>query len=162
MSDDLRPDNSSLDDELARFADQLLAGGGPEKPGLAHMGREHHALEETVVRLDGAFRAAEPDRAMSSRIKANLFKEWQRSGPQAQKPSFWQQRLGLPAALRLQWIVTAAVVGVLVLAYGLAGGFAAPSTGSAGSGSLTINPVWLVGGAIALAGVLALLLWRRR
>jgi len=139
------------DDELARFADQLLVGGGSEKLEIAGEDQELIALEKLVVRLDHAFRAAEPDRAMSSRIKANLMKEWQRSVPTS----------GQPQAAGLAAVAAAVAVALLVLPFLLAGGAITPTPGAA-QNNLSLSPVFVVGGLVVIAGVMGWSIRRKR
>lgn len=162
MPENLNPTGpQTYDDELARFADRLAGGEGPEVPQMAGEDRELAELMDTVVRLERALKADRPDPAMSGRIRANLLKAWEKSGPAADRGSFWSHlwpgRQGRsPAQQRLIGLIAAVVVIVLLLvAYPLisAGGATGPGAGGGGGAGLPVQPAFVVGGLIVLAGV---------
>ena len=164
MTDNRKPQPlDTIDDELASFAELIRSGEEPEKVKMSGQSQELTGLEDVVTRLERLFQASVPDRAMSSRIRANLSKEWANSGPQV-KSSFWSRLFSAPPAMQPR--LAGAVAGLIALVLVLGIGFAGPITGSAGGGDLSkIDPAWLVGGGIVLAaavGVLWFTLSRKR
>jgi anti-sigma-K factor RskA len=164
MPENLKPRDPHFDDdELARFADRVIGGERPEVPDRMDENRELAETMQTVVRLERTLKADQPDPAMSHRIKANLLKEWERSGPAADQGSFWQRlwpdREGWSAAQQRQLaglVVAIGVVALLLSAYPLiiAGGSILPGTGSGGGAGLPVSPAFVVGGLVVLAGAL--------
>jgi len=164
MTDNRKPQPlDTIDDELAVFAERIRAGEEPEKIKMSGQSQELIGLEDVVTRLERSFQASVPDRAMSSRIRANLSKEWANSGPTA-KSSFWSRLFSAPPAMQPR--LAGAVAGLIALVLVLGFGFAGPLTGTSGNIDLTkIEPAWLVGGGIVLAaavGVLWFTLSRKR
>ena len=143
----------TIDDELALFAERVRSGEEPEKVKMSGQSQELAGLEDVVTRLERSFQASVPDRAMSSRIRANLSKEWANSGPSA-KSSFWTRLFSGSPAMHPR--LAGAVAGLIALVLVLGIGFAGPITGSAGGGDLS-NPVLLVGGGIVLAAAVGVL-----
>jgi hypothetical protein len=160
-------EQAQLDDELAKFADQIMGGEQPEVP-LMEEGKNQELAElmETVVVLERVFSAERPDPAMSKRIKANLLKEWEISGPAAQPDSFWKRLWSGEtwAPQRVTGLVSAiGVAALVVIAAALIPSFSGGGLeGSAGNPGSSIDPVPVVGGLVVLAGVLWWLSRRRR
>jgi hypothetical protein len=170
MAENRKPQElDEFDDELATFADLIRAGKEPEKIKMSGQSQELTELEDVVTRLERAFQASAPDRAVSGRIRSNLAREWANSGP-AVKSSFWSRWFTAPSAMQPRLAAAVAgviVVALLVLALPIFGiGTAGPTTGSAGNIDLSkIAPEWFVGGGIVFAafvGVLWLALRRKR
>jgi len=171
MTEILKPENANLiDDELAHFADRILANEEPEMIKMSGQKQELLALEAMATRMDRAFKASEPAKAASSRIRANLVREWQRSGPQAGKPSFWARWLWMPSVTQPQWAGIAAAAAALVLVVFafpiLLSSVTEPLSGAAGNGGqVIIDPAKFVVvglGVIALAGIVWFVRRRKR
>jgi len=170
MTESPKPnDFEKIDDELARFADRVVANEEPEMSEMSGQNQELLALEQTVTRLDRMSRASEPESAMSSRIRANLVREWQRAGQRAGKSSFWSRWLSMPSVTQPQLAgIAAAIVALALVVLALpvlVTGFAAPVAGAAGNLDLSNIPAWFVAvgiGLIGVAGVLWFVFRRRR
>lgn len=161
MPRDMNAQPHPIDDELARLTDQLLDGTGPEMMDMKAQDEELSALMETVRGLDRSFRATQPDRAMENRIKANLIKEWQKSGPQSIRTSIWE-RLFSPPQVATRLVIAAAVLALIILALPLTGSFGGePLKGTAGEANPALSPVWLVGGLLVMTGIVWLITRRR-
>src|SRR6185436_2752324 len=114
MTDNRKPQPlDTIDDELASFAEQVRSGDEPEKIKMSGQSQELTGLEDVVTRLERSFQASVPDRAMSSRIRANLSKEWATSGPQV-KSSFWSRLFSVPPAMQPR--LAGAAAGLIALA----------------------------------------------
>jgi len=163
MPENLTPDDKKKDDELARFADQVIGGGRPEVPEMDGKDQEMAELMQTVARVERAMSAERPDPAMARRIRANLLKEWEISGPTAERSSFWGRLWrgqGSWSSARQRQIaglvMATAVVALVLFSYVLlsSGGL----TGSQTTGSAGLQPVSaaLIVGGLA---VLSVILW---
>lgn len=167
MPESLKPNEQTQDDELARFADQLIGGERPEVPEMEGKNHELAELMQTVVQLERALSTERPDPAMTRRIRANLLKEWEVSGPTAEQGSFWKRLwLGRDAwSSARQRQLTGLVMAIAVVALALFGYALLLPTGPTGPGTATaggLKPVsWalIVGGLAVLSGVL---LWLNR
>lgn len=162
------PENTNLndqkhyDDELARFADQVVGGEQPEVPAMDSSNQEMVELMQTVVSLNRVFKAERPDPAMARRIRANLLKEWEVSGPAAEQDSFWK-RLWSGQMAQPQMVTAIGVAALVVVAAGAVflSSFGSLTTGGSG-GQGPVPTVLIVGGLVVLAGVLWLLSRPRR
>ena len=166
MTDNLTPDAQHHDDELAEFADRLLASDAPETLEMATKDQELLELQQTALRLERAFGSAQPDQAMAARIWANLKKEWRqhKRDSRASADSQWRRSFGFrrlarrqATAFALLAAVVAVVASILLLAPGAPTGDTLPGTAEGQSGLLPV--IVLLG--FALAGVLGWLAWRR-
>jgi len=141
-------------DELARFTDRVMNGEVPPISDPAGEDGELAGLMQTVAGLERTFSASGPDTARARRIKANLMKEWEVSGPSTQRETLWKRLLpGWSAVTRRQ--IAGYAVGVVALlviaaAFFLPGG--APGAASAGGG-VPVPTLLIVGGLAVLIGV---------
>lgn len=69
-----------LDDQLAEFTNQVMAGVSVEVTAAGHspQDREVQELEKVVMRVNKAFRADELDGELAGRIHARLAAEWKK------------------------------------------------------------------------------------
>lgn len=127
------PEQNSLDarrfdDELAEFADRLLAGERPGELELATEDSELYELQQVVVRMHDTFGPGEPDPAMTQRIRQKLVREWRHSeaGRRGAGVSLWDRLRGFvgPGGMApgqvfaLATVVVILVAGVAVLVLG--------------------------------------------
>jgi len=164
MPENVNPrDRREYDDELARFADRTIGGEQPEVTAVGGKDQELAELMVTVASLERSLKADWPDPAMSSRIRANLLKEWEMSGPATEQGSFWQRvwpgREVWSSAQQRQLtglVVAIGAVALLLLAYPLVvpGGETGPGTGAGGGAGLPVHPALIVGGLVILVGAI--------
>jgi len=157
MPENMNPNEQKhYDDELARFADRVISGERPDVPEMAGNNQELAELMETVVSLERVIGSERPDPAMAKRIKANLMKEWEMSGPAAERDSFWKRLWSAGGAApqrQLTGLVTAVgVVALVVVASTLF--LSIPLGGLPGSAPGGVPTALVVGGLVVLAGVL--------
>jgi hypothetical protein len=149
-----------IDDKLANFTDQLLAGESPEE---AEMTEEMRVMAMTVQEIRQAFGDDKTDMAMAARIRASIASEWGKSSSKAAEAPVWRRWLEsvtdlmtVSASSRQFAMLGAAASIMLVFWCALAGSAGGGSvlTGSAG-GLLgnSVVPFAFVGGMVVLAGV---------
>ena len=95
--------NDPLDDQLAAFTDQVLAGNAT-KPDLTLSDRsELRALQDIVLRLHRNLPDTAISRAMSRRIQSRLSARWKAEGPQPRPASVWKRIRDLLLPERQTW-----------------------------------------------------------
>jgi hypothetical protein len=156
-------DAGRYNDELARFADRTIGGERPEVTAVEGKDQELAELMVTVASLERTLKADRPDPAMSGRIRANLLKEWEMSGPATEQGSFWRRlwpgRLGWSSTQQRQLtglIVAIGVVALLLVAYPLliSGNLAGSIPGSGGGLGQSVPWTLIVGGLVILMGAI--------
>jgi cytochrome c-type biogenesis protein CcmH/NrfG len=106
-----KTDDQILDDQLASLTDQVLSGGKIEQIEMDDV--EMERLQDTVMRIQNAFGAEEPDPAMAARIRTRLQMEWKDEW-QLQRHRTWRwPQLALSGALLVLLLVSLALWGKL-------------------------------------------------
>lgn len=114
MTDKLsQPPNRRQEDRLAEFADQALANR-LSQPADQEADPELTELEKTVLRLNAAVRAEQPDPAMKQRVKRKVKIAWQDSRQQSAQPSWLEQLRQAFSRPVVQWALVAAVLLLLI------------------------------------------------
>lgn len=142
---------SNLDDRLADFADQALAGR-VQQPA-SHSDGELLPLEETILRLKNAYPPDPLDEARVKQMLVRLKSRIRREVKETEQP-FWKNWLTRPQAR-----MAVAALGVLLL-LALAFPFLTASGSSTPAAALT--PSLGVYAAAGLAVVIVVILWTKR
>lgn len=99
--------DQELDDQLAGMVDRVLSGEVKERIEMNDV--EGERLQDTVFRIQNAFRPATPDADMAARIQARLQVEWEETRQTHRRPFFRRSRLAVPAALLVLLLVVMAL-----------------------------------------------------
>jgi hypothetical protein len=143
-----------LDDQLAEFTDQILAGGDETQMDEVLDQAELMELQKTVLRLKTAAQAARPSRAVTARVRAQLLLEWKK-GRQPEHPLSKFFTWSWPRLALAGGLAVLSVIAIFTLFFSTPLG--APLMGTAEGPS-----VWAI--VIILAGivVIGLLFWLDR
>jgi hypothetical protein len=107
MAHPTTPTDQQLDQQLADYTDQVLTGRQPtEKTG----GSELESLQETVLLLNTAVRAARPDPTTAARMRKNVLSHWKRPTPAWQFPATWSRPAMVLAGLGALLLVAIALL----------------------------------------------------
>lgn len=157
MDNSFNHESRELDDLLAGFSDKALTGSDMMATKPLAKYDELEKLQKTVLQLQSAVQAAQPNPVTSARIRQNLMEEWQKNMPP--EPSALQRFIAFWSLPRLALV--GCVVAVLALfisnkldmtgADELSGsaGVATPAAAVTGNGSSFL--ILIVFGIIALS-----------
>ncbi|RPI29015.1 MAG: hypothetical protein EHM70_16115 [Chloroflexota bacterium] len=93
MHNQKKPDKRNQEDLLVEFTDRILAASKPEEVEMHQGDPELVEYEKMVVRVVKTYGSEQPGREAAARIRAELIREWRRSG-------YEQKRA---AALKPRW-----------------------------------------------------------
>ena len=141
-----------LDEYLADYTDQILAGKKPGEMTAPDTNLELDKLVKTVSRLVDSLPQGLPDAALRNRIRANLTREWQTKGPPLQR-KIHDYHSSRQVNIRIIWSAVLAVLVIIVISI-----IVAPMIGIELPGAARYPSV-VSGIVIGLVMLLALFLW---
>lgn len=152
MKETIEKKNLEMDDRLADFTDQVLAG--KSKQTESRMDDELRGLEETILRLKRAVTTTELDNVTVKRMQANL-KARLRNEDEKTKMNFWQKWFGTRQSYP-QIVCAACAVVIVVFTT-----FIAPHLTRPGSSMTAVatTPSPFVFIVAMLAGAILLVIW---
>ena len=153
--------NSTQDEELSDFTDQVL--NGQMKNTASDVNEELQGLEETILRLHQNMPSAPLEESTKKQMLVRLNARIRRERGQLEKRSFWTSlldMLGLRGQSRPQFVLALGVIALLIMAVVispvLGTGGSSPTVGTA----LTTSRNILL--PVLLLGLIAIILWAKR
>jgi hypothetical protein len=113
MKNQSGPETTELDQQVAEFADKVLAGSDDMTLPPSAGSEDLVKMQKAIMQLKSAARAAHPDSSTSDRIRRNVLAEWQKNP--RQEPSPFQRFMAFWTLPRLAGgLAVIVVAGVLI------------------------------------------------